>query len=154
MNNRNQFNDKEKLNHFTSKKCNTFSRTITALFFIMAGLILIAQRLGYISNDLYHMLFNWQMLIIAIGIVSITKRGGSLGGMIMILVGVVFLVPEYFNMPVNTKQLLWPAILIGVGLIILFKGFGNWHKKIESKFSVKSEDFKKKAIDNLSHNLF
>lgn len=28
------------------------------------------------------------------------------------------------------------------------------YKKIESKFSVKSEDFKKKAIDNLSHNLF
>lgn len=115
-------------------KNNSFSRIITALLFILAGVILIGQRTGYITNDVFHMLFNWQMLLIALGIISLTKRDGSIGGIIMIMVGGVFLIPEYINLSLNTRQLLWPAILIGIGLIMLFKGYSGWHKRIERKF--------------------
>ena len=111
------------------------SRVLLALFFIAAGSILIAQKTGYLSNDVFHMIFNWQMLLISIGIISLSKREGSTGGIIMILIGGVFLVPEYIDMTVNTRQLLWPAILIGIGFIILFKGLGNWKTKFSSNFT-------------------
>lgn len=115
-------------------KHNFFSRLITAILFIGAGVLLIAEKTGYISHDIYRMLFNWQMLLIAIGLISISKRDGSIGGIIMIMVGGVFLIPEYIDLSMNTRQLLWPAILIGIGLIILFKGYSGWHRKIERKF--------------------
>jgi len=125
------------------------SRILLALFFIAAGSILIAQKTGAISNDVFHMIFNWQMLLISLGIISLSKRDGSTGGIIMILIGGVFLVPEYIDMPVNTQQLLWPAILIGIGLIILFKGLGNWKTKFSSNFT--KRDFDDMDMINTTH---
>jgi len=111
------------------------SRILTAILFILAGSILIAERTGAISNEVFHFIFNWQMLLIALGIVSFFKKGSSVGGMIMILIGTVFLIPEYIQIPFNTQQLLWPAILICVGFIILFKGLGNAGPNFTKRYS-------------------
>jgi len=131
-----QFNSdsfKDSGNH--PNKHTPLSRVLLALFFILAGTILIGERTGFITREIFHMIFNWQVLLIAIGLVSISKKNNSTGGAIMILIGVVFLVPEFINIPMDTRQLLWPAILIGVGLIILFKGLGNWQFKFKSRYA-------------------
>jgi predicted membrane protein len=110
------------------------SRLFTALIFLAAGGLLIADQTGYISSEWFHRLFNWQMLVIGIGLVSISKRGNSLGGMIAILIGLVFLAPVYFDIPFNTRQLFWPAILMGIGVLILFNGFGACKDKMRFRF--------------------
>ncbi|MBN2745589.1 MAG: hypothetical protein JXR34_02600 [Bacteroidales bacterium] len=110
------------------------SRFFTAVLLIGAGGLLIAERTGYLSNELFRNLFNWQMLLIGIGLILISKKNGSFVGAIVILVGLVFLIPVYFNVPVNTSQLLWPAILVGIGIIVLFNGFGKCGKSFKSKF--------------------
>lgn len=109
-------------------------RIITALIFILAGVLIISQRSGFISYELFRQLFNWQMLLIGIGIVSIAKHKGSIGGFIMIMVGGVFLIPEYVDLSLDMRQMLWPAILIGVGLIILFNGFGSCKNGFKHRF--------------------
>lgn len=132
-----KFNFPSDDNHKINRKTG-LSRTITALIFIFAGGVLIADRTGYISNELFHKLFNWQMLLIGIGLVSVTKREGSIGGVIMMMIGLVFLAPLYFDIPLNTRQLLWPAILIGVGLVILFNGFGKCKNQMKFRFDKNS----------------
>ena len=123
---------KEKMNHSNHTP---LSRVLLALFFILAGSLLIAERTGYISHDLFRIFFNWQMLLIVLGIVSISKRNNNTGGIIMILIGSVFLIPEFVDISIDTRQLLWPAILIGIGIIILFKGFGGCKHKFRGRFS-------------------
>ncbi len=121
---------------FKSKSKHTsLSRFFLALSFILAGSILIAEKTGFISNELFHMIFNWQVLVIAIGVVSIFKENNSIGGYIMILIGGIFLIPEFIDINFNTKQLFWPAILIGVGIIILFKGLNKWPQINRDRFT-------------------
>jgi len=74
------------------------------------------------------------MLLIGIGLILVTRKKGSFGGVVMILVGLVFLTPIYFDLPVNTGKLLWPAILVGVGIIVLFNGFGKCGASFKTKF--------------------
>jgi predicted membrane protein len=113
---------------------NPASRLVAAFFFIIAGLLLIGNRTGYLSESVFYMLFNWQMLLIAIGLTNIAKKGGNAGGYIMVLVGLVFLVPVFFDISFNTRQLLFPAILIGIGLIILFRSTSSWQNQWEKRF--------------------
>ncbi len=116
-----------KENKFRSRRNHTaLSRFFVALIFIFAGSILIAEKTGFISNELFHMIFNWQVLIISLGIVSISKENSNKGGFIMILIGSIFLIPEFINIDYNTKQLFWPAILIGVGLMMILRGKQSW----------------------------
>lgn len=127
-------------NHHKHSEHNVFSRVLTAFFFILAGFLLIGERTETLSTVVFHQIFNWQMLLIAIGLVSLAKKGAHPGGYILILIGGIFLLPEFFDFSFNTRQLLFPAILIGVGLIILFKGFSRWqgdwkHRFVEGEFS-------------------
>lgn len=130
----------ERMNH---SRHTPLSRVLLALFFILAGSLLIAERTGYITHDIFRMIFNWQMLLIALGIVSISKKNNNTGGVIMILIGGVFLIPEFVDISFDTRQLLWPAILIGIGVIILFKGFGGCKHKFRGRFS-------RNNIDNIN----
>ncbi|MBN2669823.1 MAG: hypothetical protein JXR60_11420 [Bacteroidales bacterium] len=130
--------DREHFSHeFYRKRSRhtSLSRLFAAIMFMGAGLLLIAHQTDYISDYLFHILFSWQILLIGIGLVSVTKRGGSMGGAIMILVGGVFLLPELIDISLNMKKMMFPAILIGVGLIILFKGFDRWQGKMRRRFS-------------------
>lgn len=128
----NSYQDDKQINH---RGHNVTSRFFMALLFIAAGSLLIADRTGNISHALFLKLFNWQMLLIGIGLVSVSKKGNSIGGLVMILIGIVFLVPLYFNIPMNTRQLLWPAVLIGIGIIMLFKGTSRWERGFKLRFN-------------------
>lgn len=112
----------------------TGSRLVAAFFFILAGLLLIAHRTESIPDSVYYLFFNWQMLLIAIGLTQIAKKGSGSGGYILILVGAIFLLPDFFDLSFNTRQLLFPAILIGIGLIILFRSTGKWQNSWEKRF--------------------
>lgn len=129
-----QFKSGPMMGHRNRPNHTPLSRTLLALFFIIAGSLLIAERTGYITHEVFRMFFNWQMLLIGLGVVSISKRDNSTGGIIMILIGSVFLIPEFIDIPFDTRQLLWPAVLIGIGFIILFKGLGTWQNKFKRRF--------------------
>ncbi len=126
----------------------TLSRLILALSLIYSGIVLIGYKTNYITPEVFHMIFNWQLLIIAIGAGSLAKKGNHSGGYVMILIGVFFLLPEFINIPFETRQLFWPAILIGAGIIVLIKGSRNISG--ESKFSFQKSDIS--DIDMINDN--
>ena len=74
------------------------------------------------------------MLLITIGVVSLFGKESYIPGVILILVGGIFIIPRFGFFPLQTAHLFWPVILIALGLIVLFKGFGKntfGHKKGE-----------------------
>lgn len=137
-------NSNSKMQH----KHTALSRFLLAFSFIYSGVILIAYKSHYISYEVFHMIFNWQLLLVAIGLVTISKNGNKIGGYIMIFIGGSFLIPEFINIPFDTRQLFWPAILIGVGVIILLKGTKNWPH--EAKLRFEKSDFT--DIDMINDN--
>ena len=86
------------------------------MFVLLIGGLLLLDEMGFPLPD---WMFNWHVLLIAIGI-FLGIRHGFRGGawLILILVGGFFLVQEnYPRIPLH--RFLWPSVLIFVGLLIM-----------------------------------
>ncbi|MBM3405514.1 MAG: hypothetical protein FJY10_11590 [Bacteroidetes bacterium] len=93
---------------------------------IAAGLLLLAFNAELLPYSWKHVLFSWQMLLIAIGVVSLFGKENHLPGFILIAVGSFFLIPEIFH-DVRTQEYFWPVILIALGILVLSKSFRRHH---------------------------
>ena len=99
---------------------------------ILAGLLLLAFNFDILSGDLRHVIFSWQMLLITIGLVSLFTSESRTPGLILVFIGGFFIIPEIFDFHISFIKLFWPLLLIGIGILILFrKGFihDRWHSR-------------------------
>jgi predicted membrane protein len=105
---------------------------------LAAGLLLLVFNFDFLPYGWKHIFFSWQMLLIAIGIISIFGSESKMPGMILIFIGGFFLIPEIFVMHISFFRLFWPLILIGIGLMILSKrGIpGRWRRSPETTATV------------------
>jgi len=86
------------------------------LFLLLIGGVLLLDQMGFPLPD---WLFNWHVLLIAVGI-FIGLRHNFRGGawLILILVGGYFFVQDYYpRLPLH--RFLWPSVLIFVGILII-----------------------------------
>ena len=95
-------------------------RVYFGVFLIIIGLIWILERLDYIPYYVDNILISWQMLLIGIGVFSMIG-GNRTTGLILILIGGVFLIPEMVEIPYELRRIVWPALIVGVGVILLFR---------------------------------
>ncbi|MBN2350660.1 MAG: hypothetical protein JXJ22_17620 [Bacteroidales bacterium] len=89
------------------------------LLFIIIGGLLMAGNLGFISINLKEYIFKWQSILIVIGLLSLTKREGIPFGSILIILGVFFHLREHVDLPITFHQIFWPALIMGIGIIII-----------------------------------
>ena len=94
---------------------------IVGLFLIGFGLIFLLDRMNLIPSYWRHIIVSWQALLIFIGLINLFKSHARIPGIILILIGSAFLLPEIFDIPFETRQLIWPVLLIGAGVLIVFK---------------------------------
>lgn len=97
---------------------------IIGFFFIGLGLVFLLDRLHIIPNHLRNIIISWQALLIFIGTVNIFRSHSRLPGLILIMVGGVFILPLLpipFDFPFAPKRILFPLILIIAGIAILLK---------------------------------
>lgn len=81
---------------------------------------MLLESLGAIPYDLSRFFISWQMLLIVIGIYNLTSSQHKTGGVILILVGSLFLVNKFDHLPFHVWSVIWPSILIIVGISILY----------------------------------
>lgn len=103
--------------HSWHHKLSTF---VTALVFIVVGLMFIGRNLGIIDSYWFGIIISWQMLLIVIGLVQFIKRH-FWGGCILVAVGAYFLLPEISAIDTDWMATFWPVIFILIGISILFK---------------------------------
>lgn len=97
------------------------------LIVILAGIFLLAFNFGVLPWDIHHIIFSWQMLLIAIGVISFMGGSNRTPGIILIMIGGFFMVPEIFLFHINFVKIFWPGLLIIIGLLILFRrGLSNY----------------------------
>jgi len=88
---------------------------------IVAGILLLLSNTGILPWNLRHIIFSWQMLLICIGLVSFFSSESRTPGTLLIFIGTLFILPKLFCFSFNVWHLFWPAILIGIGVLMLFK---------------------------------
>lgn len=117
---------------------------VLGILVIAAGLLLLGRNTGLLNPAVSRILFSWEMLLIAIGTINILWRKSFWSGVILIGIGGFFLLVNFYHMPFSTWQIFLPAIIILMGLQMIF-GAAYWKKKIHDRplFSQSegSEDF-------------
>ena len=94
---------------------------IFGVIILLAGMALLGLNTGFVPFYFKHILFSWQMILIAIGIIFLLTHDNKTPGLIMLAIGTFFILPRVFVFPFNFYGMLWPIILIIVGLIILIR---------------------------------
>lgn len=108
---------------------NPKSKLILAVFLIGAGILMLAHNFDLLPGNLHHAIFSWPMLLVVLGILQMVKHPNKTFGLVLISIGGFFLIPRIFPVSINFSQLFWPAIFVGIGILILFKGASgskNW----------------------------
>lgn len=100
--------------------CNNKSSTVFfALLVIAAGVLFLLNGLDLIPRDVANVLITWQMLLIVIGLFNLFSRQHRTMGIILLLIGGFFLAGKFYDLHVSFWQVLWPTILIVIGVSIL-----------------------------------
>jgi len=102
-----------------NKKSNR--KLVIGILLLILGVILFAQNFNLIDVAISQYIFHWQSIFIIIGIFVIAGKPRRMTGYILAMIGIVFWIPALLN--VDTHLIIWPAILIGIGTLTLFKGW-------------------------------
>jgi len=107
------------------------SRTLSGLILLIAGVLLLAYKMG---APIPHWVFTWPVLLITIGlIIGIKSQFHNPGAVIMIIVGGIFLTDQI--MPgMNFHDYIFPALLIGLGLVYILRPRETWQQRRERRW--------------------
>jgi predicted membrane protein len=113
-----------------------YTKLFLGLIIVVIGLSLLFGQLGldYIFGVSISFLFSilWPLIIVIVGL-SIWFNSNNSFGLIVAGFGTFFLLNTIFE--INVWGLFWPILLIGLGLLILFKG------SVKSTADKSSEDY-------------
>jgi len=100
---------------------------VFGLLVIAAGVLLMAKNTGFLTPEVSHVIFSWEMLLVAIGVVNLFSNRSIISGLILILVGGFFLLVDFYHLPFTLWNVLWPVLIILVGLSMIF-GMSRLHR--------------------------
>lgn len=112
-----------KLKQTDSNRATSPSKWLVAFLFIVAGGLLFARNFGLVTPVIFNILFSWQMLLILFGLYACIRRH-FFSGLMMLIIGLGFGLPKlgFAWLPANpVNTIIWPAILILIGLFIIFR---------------------------------
>lgn len=87
-------------------------RTALGAIFIIIGILFLLDNLRLLPVEIPFYFFTWQMILVLIGIYQLLS-GNTRGGLFFIALGLIFWLPEYFDIRFEDY---WPIVLIAVGI--------------------------------------
>ncbi len=102
---------------------------VMGLLVLGLGAIWLMYNFGMISPIVWDYIISWQMLLIAIGLINVAADGHRGFGWILIAVGGFFLLNDMFDWPVTFRHVFWPALLIAIGMVLIFGSQWKFRKR-------------------------
>jgi hypothetical protein len=65
-------------------------------------------------------IFSWPIILIVIGLILLARKNSSVG-IVLIVVGGLFMLPKIFIIPGLTATIILPLVLIGIGVALIAK---------------------------------
>lgn len=122
---------------------NKISNLIWGLVFIFLGVGIAGDILGQWEFRVFFPGW-WTLFIIIPCLVSIIRNGITLWSSAGFLIGIMLLITQYVNINIDWWKLIVPAILIVIGLQIIFRGAFRKKIRIENPIHVEGQsDFNK-----------
>lgn len=92
--------------------------TLLGLIFIIIGLVIAMNNIGMIPWHVRRYIFQWENILMIIGLfILITDDNKQVGG-ILILIGFIFVIDDWFRVDVSIGDL-WPLAFVVVGFYII-----------------------------------
>lgn len=133
-------------NKQTPERPHESNRFIIGILLVIAGFILILEKTTVLPGPLDYfidnIIFSWQMLLIVIGIITMTGSGNKTPGIVLIAVGGFFLIPELFTDYFESFNFFWPALFIVIGVVMLINS-----RRLGDSIKTWSTDSKADMID-------
>ena len=119
------------------KESSNTSKGILAIILIAIGMLWLLSQIGihfnipkihfehifYPIHSLFknfgHIIFSWPSLLIIIGL--ILMAGNRRSGVVLIVIGGIFLLPRIFFVPGITISILLPVVLIAIGISMVVR---------------------------------
>ncbi len=96
-------------------------RGIIGIVLILIGVAFIGRTLDFFPRQIMHYVFSWEMILIVLGVIFISTRENKTTGWILLIIGLMFLIPDVIHIPYSIRRLFWPSVLIIIGLLIIFR---------------------------------
>lgn len=90
------------------------------IILVLLGVAVMAEIFDAVPWRMRDLIFSWQMILIVLGVVFISKSDNKSTGYILLGIGAFFILPRFFDVPHYWRSLFWPSLLILGGLLILF----------------------------------
>jgi len=104
-------------------------RAIFGIVLVLFGLAMMAKSFDLVSPEVEHVLFSWPMLLAVLGVIFLITGNRNTTGIVLLLLGVIFLLPRFLDIPYSFHDIFWPVIFIVVGILILVKAFAHSGRK-------------------------
>jgi predicted membrane protein len=101
------------------------SHLIGGIVVLVIGILFLLKSFDFFTPEMRHYIFSWKTLLIGIGLLNITLSKEQTSGFILVAIGMLFWMPEVLDLQIRTGQLIFPIIIIIIGLIIIFKRPGQ-----------------------------
>ena len=109
---------------------------------IGVGLLYMLRNMGLVRLDVWHIVFSWPMLLIAIGLVNFVKKQYVWGG-ILLVIGLVFLQGRITGY--NLYSTFWPLMVILIGFAVIFSNTSLFKSRRKNQINAMDEE----AIDEV-----
>jgi len=114
-------------------------RLLFGVLAVLAGILLLGFNLGLLPLEFKHIIFSWQMLLIALGVINIVSKDSWMAGAILISIGGFFILPKLSIFPFSLDAIIVPGILITIGSIVIIKRafFPNYRRDWRNQWEQK-----------------
>jgi predicted membrane protein len=107
-------------------------RAFLGVMLVLVGIVVIVANLNLFPFGLKPILFSWPTILILVGLFFLLSREAKATGWILILVGGIFMIPRmWHNVPWGWNELFWPALLVGLGAILIARGVNRKREGID-----------------------
>jgi predicted membrane protein len=97
------------------------SKLVIGGLLIFVGATLMLSNLDFFDFNIGRYLFSWKSILIYIGLVMLVSRTNKKPAYILIGIGVFFWLPDIFGYYIRFRDVLWPMIFIGLGLLLIYR---------------------------------
>lgn len=107
-------------------------RGILGLVLILVGVAIIGDRFNFFPNRIMHYIITWEMILIVLGIIFISTKENKTTGIILLVIGLFFWLPNVVHIPFSVRRIFWPSMLILLGVIIIVRSSTSRRPVIEA----------------------
>jgi len=104
--------------HF-DQRSHANARRSWGVILVLLAMVIFLRIFDILPYGIWHAIISWEMLLVAIGLLSLINNRSVVPGIILIALGLYFGAMHYLDLPYYFKQIFWPSLILLVGVYLI-----------------------------------